>query len=156
MRVILDTNILCSALLTPGGPTDQLYRAWRDKRFVLLTSEEQLEEFRRITRYPRVKAFIEPAASGTMHNELRHVAVVLERLPAVEQSQDPADNFLLAMAESGNADFLVTGVKHGLLSLGTFRSTRIVTARQMLERLGEKKKRPRRLPGRAARRARRK
>jgi uncharacterized protein len=41
MRVILDTNILCSALLTPGGPTDGFYRAWRDGRFVLLTSEEQ-------------------------------------------------------------------------------------------------------------------
>jgi predicted nucleic acid-binding protein len=51
MRVILDTNILCSALLTPGGPTDQLCRAWRDGRFVLLTSEQQLEEFPRQLPY---------------------------------------------------------------------------------------------------------
>jgi uncharacterized protein len=60
MRVILDTNILCSALLTPGGPTDRLYRAWRDARFVLLTSEQQLEEFRRVTRYRACAASSNP------------------------------------------------------------------------------------------------
>jgi predicted nucleic acid-binding protein len=64
MRAVLDTNILCSALLTPGGLTDRLYRAWREGRFELLTSEEQLEEFRRVTRYPRLRPFIEPAAAG--------------------------------------------------------------------------------------------
>jgi len=67
MRAGLDTNILCSALLTLGGLTDRLYRAWRDGRFELLTSEEQLEEFRRVTRYPRLRPFIEAAAAGAMH-----------------------------------------------------------------------------------------
>jgi uncharacterized protein len=60
MRVILDTNILCSALITPDGPSDRLYRAWREGRFELLTSDEQLDEFRRVTRYPRVRQYIEP------------------------------------------------------------------------------------------------
>jgi type I restriction enzyme R subunit len=89
MRVVLDTNILCSALLTPGGPTDRLYRAWRDKRFELITSEEQLDELRRITRYPRVRAYIEPAAAGSMLNELRRLATFVTKLPAVDQSRDP-------------------------------------------------------------------
>jgi uncharacterized protein len=68
---------------------------------VLMTSEEQLEEFRRVTRYPRVRRFIEPAAAGTMHNEPRHLAVLLTDLPTVERSPDPADNFLLAMTQAG-------------------------------------------------------
>ena len=50
MRAVLDTNLLCSAPLTTGGLTDRLYRAWREGRFQLLTSEEQREEFRRVTR----------------------------------------------------------------------------------------------------------
>src|ERR1700722_3936991 len=129
MRVILDTNILCSALLTPGGPTDKLYRAWREGRFVLLTSEQQLEEFRRVTRYPRLRRFIEASAAGAMHNELRRLAVLIEKLPAVDASSDPADNFLLSMAQAGEANLLVTGDKHDLLELGTFQRTRIVTAR---------------------------
>ena len=116
MRVVLDTNLLYSALITPGGPADRLYLAWRDRLFTLVTSEEQLEEFRRVTRYPRVRQFIDPAAAGTLHNELRHLAILLKELPVVEVSRDPGDDFLLSM--------------------NSFQKTRIVTARQMLVELG--------------------
>lgn len=149
MRVVLDTNILCSALITPGGLTDRLYQAWREKRFVLITSEEQLDEFRRVTRYPRLRAFIEPTAAGAMHNELRRLALTLKKLPSVDRSRDPADNFLLAMAKAGEADVLVTGDKHDLLSLGDFGRTQILTTRQLLQQLGGQ--RPKRRSGRSAR-----
>jgi hypothetical protein len=46
--VILDTNLLVSALIAPRGVPHQLYRAWRDDRFALVTSEPQLEELRRV------------------------------------------------------------------------------------------------------------
>src|ERR1700752_3182866 len=115
MRVVVDTNILCSALITPGSLADRLYVAWRDRLFDLVTSEEQLEEFRRVTRYPRVKKFVDPVAAGSMHNELRHLTTFLADLPVVEACRDPADNFLLAMAQVSEADFLVTGDKHDLL-----------------------------------------
>ena len=136
MRVILDTNILCSALMVPGGLPDRLYLAWRDRLFTLITSDEQLEEFRRVTRYPRIRARIEPSAAGTLHNELQHLAVVLQDLPPVEVSPDPWDNYLLSMAQVGKADFLVTADKRDVLALNAFGATRIVTARQMLGELG--------------------
>jgi putative PIN family toxin of toxin-antitoxin system len=136
MRIVLDTNILCSALLTPGGSADRLYRAWRERVFDLVTSAEQLDEFRRVTRYPKLRRFIDHSAAGTMHNELRRLAVLLPDLPIVEVSLDPSDNFLLAMLKAGQADFLVSGDKHGLLSMGTFEGSRIVTARQMLTIVG--------------------
>jgi uncharacterized protein len=144
MRVVLDTNILCSALITPGGPADRLYLAWRDGTFTLVSSEEQLEEFRRVTRYPKVRRYIEPAVAGSTCNELRHLAVLGAKLPAVEVSRDPADNFLLAMAQLGEADFLVTGDKRDLLS----RRTKIVTASRMLEHLGGKPPRTKKAKGR--------
>lgn len=83
MRLLLDTNILVSALIAPGGPADILYQAWRAGRFRLLTSEEQLEEFRRVTRYPKVRKYIRPAAAGTMLNEIRLLAHVLASLPSL-------------------------------------------------------------------------
>jgi len=156
MRAVLDTNILCSALLTPGGLTDRLYRAWREGRFQLLTSEEQLEEFRRVTRYPRLKPFIETAAAGAMHNELRRLAVLVVKLPVIDASRDPGDNFLLAMAQAGQADVLVTGDKHDLLSLKVFQRTRIITARQFLRQLGDKTQRSPKRKVPAARRRKRK
>jgi putative PIN family toxin of toxin-antitoxin system len=111
LKVVVDTNILCSALMVAGGLPDRLYLAWRDRLFTLVTREDQLEEFRRVTRYPRVKERIDPAAAGTLYNELHHLAVVLRDLPRVDGSPDPGDNILLAMTQAGEADFLVTGDK---------------------------------------------
>jgi predicted nucleic acid-binding protein len=58
-------------------------------------------------------------------------ALVLGQLPLIERSKDPADNFLLAMAQAGKADYLVTGDKSDLLALKRHESTHIVTARRM-------------------------
>lgn len=72
MRIVLDTNLLCSALMVPKGTADQVYMAWRDRRFSLVTSEDQLEEFRRVTRYPKVRQYIEPAAVSTRGKSVRN------------------------------------------------------------------------------------
>ena len=135
MRVILDTNVLVSALLTPDGVPARLLDAWFEGRFELLTSESQLEELRQVTRHPRVRRFVEPAAAGSLVNDLRHFAEVLSDLPRVEVSADPGDNFLLAMAEAGKADYLATGDKRDVLALKRHGPTRIVTAKRLLELL---------------------
>ena len=136
MRVVLDTNILVSALISRSGPTDQLYVAWRNRRYQLVTSIEQLDEFRRVTRYPRVKKLIDPSAAGVVYNQLRIAAIVLDKLPVVNRSSDAGDNFLLAMAEAGGAEYLVTGDKRDILSLKTHGTTRIINPTSMLRVLG--------------------
>jgi putative PIN family toxin of toxin-antitoxin system len=135
MRVILDTNVLVAALITRGTPPDRLYEAWRDGRFTLITSELQLDEFSRVTRCEGVRFRIHPAAAGRMVNGLRRLATVVQKLPRVDVSPDPYDNFLLAMAEASEADILVTGDKRGVLSLGRHRTTRIMTARAAVDLL---------------------
>ena len=57
-------------------------------------------------------------------------------LPALDISADPFDNFLLAMARVGRADFLVSGDRAGVLAIGQFEPTRIVTTRQLIQQLG--------------------
>lgn len=127
MRVALDTNILFSALISPHGAPDTIYRAWRSARFEVLTSQEQLDEIRRASRYPKLQAVLQPAKVGTMINNLQR-AVVLERLTIEIEADDPDDAFLLAMALEGNADYLVTGDRRaGLLQRGHIERTRIVT-----------------------------
>ena len=132
MRVFLDTNILVSALIVSGSPPGRLYEAWREGRFELLTSRAQLEEFQRVTRYPRLRQHIQPAEAGTMCNEVGQLANLVATSPPVDVSPDPADNYLLSMAETGKADYLVTGDSSVLLALGRHESTRIVTARKMV------------------------
>jgi len=133
MRVVLDTSVLISALISPGGWPDRLYQAWRVGRFVLVTSPEQLDEFRRVSRYPRLRPYIQPAAAGTMLNEIKLVAEMLKKLPKVERSPDPGDNFVLAMAEAGQADYLVARDKTGLLELKQHATAQIVTVQTMIE-----------------------
>lgn len=136
MGNILDTNILISALIVPGGAPDYLYQCWRMGRFRLISSEHQLEEFRRVTRYPRLQKYIRPAAAGTMLNEIRALAQLTGPLPKIDICSDPADNFLLAMAEVSQADYLVTGDGRHLLTLKRHGATRIVTARRAADVLG--------------------
>lgn len=132
MRVIVDTNILLSALINPHGLPAQLIDAWRAGRFELVTSRDQLLELGEVARRPALRKYIVPARVGRFINDLRELAEVLSRLPHVDRSADPGDNFLLAMAEASTADYLVTGDKHGVLVLETHHRTRIVTARQLL------------------------
>ena len=68
MRVVLDTNILFSALISPHGAPDVIYRAWRSARFELVTSRAQLDEIRRASRYPKLQAVLQPTKVGVMVN----------------------------------------------------------------------------------------
>ncbi len=132
MRLVIDTNVLISALLAGSSLPAHLIVLWREGRFDLLTSAEQLDEVMRVTRYPKIRERLAPAVAGRLINEIRDLAVLLTKLPVVTASPDPHDNYLLAMAASGSADFLVTGDKRDLLALRLFAGTRIITVRDFL------------------------
>lgn len=135
MRVVLDTNVLISSLLTRGTPPDRLYEAWRDGRFQLASCERQLEEINRVSRRPFFKDRLTPGVAGRMVNAIRGLALLCDPLPEVRASSDPEDDFLLATAQAAGADYLVTGDKSGLLVLKKHGVTTIVTARVLLRRL---------------------
>lgn len=132
MRIVVDTNILLSALINLHGPPAQLIDAWRAARFELITSRDQLLELGAVARRPALRKYIVPARIGRFINDLRELADVLSRLPNVDRSADPGDNFLLAMAQASDADYLVTGDKRHVLALEVHHRTRIVTAREFL------------------------
>ncbi|PVE41495.1 putative toxin-antitoxin system toxin component, PIN family [Limnohabitans planktonicus] len=129
MRVILDTNVLLGALISPYGPPDVIYRAWRAARFELVTSTAQLEELRRVSRYPKLKAILPAHRVGTMVNNMQRAIVIVNLPPPPDDMDlnDPDDAFLLSMALASEADYLVTGDRRaGLLQRGSAGRTRIV------------------------------
>lgn len=136
MRIILDTNIIVSALISERGVPAQLLNAWTDRVFSLVTSATQIAELTEVTRRPVVRPLITPSHAGRFVNDLHRFGTVLDKLPVVDRSRDPNDNFLLAMAEAGAADYLVTGDKRDILVFKQHGPTRIVTAREMLKALG--------------------
>ena len=129
MRVILDTNVLLAALISSHGPPDLIYRAWRAAHFELVTSRVQLDELRRVSRYPKLKSILPAHRIGAMINNMQRAVVVqhLPPLPIGIAASDPNDTFLLAMAISSDADYLVTGdARAGLLERGHLARTQIV------------------------------
>jgi putative PIN family toxin of toxin-antitoxin system len=84
LRVVLDSNVLISALISPGAPPHSIYRAWRDKRFLLVTSHAQIAELRRASRYPKLRAIVPARDFGALLNRL-HGALVLRALPQLRK-----------------------------------------------------------------------
>lgn len=128
MRVILDTNILLSGIISPRGTPARLIEAWLDRRFALVSHEKQLAELREVSRRPKIRALVPPAAIGRVVNQISRIAGMPGKLPPVERSPDPRDDFLLALCEASEADWLVTGDKADLLALDRHGRTRIATA----------------------------
>ena len=136
MRLLLDTNIIVSGLLSPKGAPGKLVRAWLDGRFELVTSEEQLDELRRVLEYEHLKPLIKPAQARDFVENVDALAIMAVDLPALEVSPDPDDNVILATAVAGDAEAVVSGDKGDMLSLGEVEGIPIITAREAVERLG--------------------
>lgn len=136
MRLVIDTNVLISALLVQGSLPAQLVTLWREERFDLVSAPEQFDELMRVTRYPKIRERLTPALAGRLINELRQLAVVFPKLPEVSICSDPYDNYLLALSQAARAEFLITGDKRDVLGLQTFQGTRIVTVRAFLTHIG--------------------
>ncbi len=136
MRLVIDTNILVSALLAAASLPAQLVVLWRAGRFDLLTTADQLDELMRVTRYPKIRERLAPAVAGRLVNDLRALAITVDAVPRVAVSPDPDDDYLLALAAAGAADFLVTGDKRDLLGLAVYEGTKILTVRDFLTQHG--------------------
>ena len=126
MRVVLDTNILISAFLSDKGSPYKALNLWFEGEYELVTSEWQIEEFRKSTRYERIRERIETALVGRFINLLREEAIIVTNLPVLDVSSDPDDNPIIATAIKGEAQYLVTGDKGDLLNMQKVQTVRIL------------------------------
>ena len=137
MKIVLDTNVLVSGLISQGSPPGGLTEAWRSGRFTLLTSRAQLIEFRRVLGYERLQKYVNQDQAQTLVETIVSVAEILdEELRKIQFSPDPDDNLIIASAIVGEADLIVTGDKSVLLFLKEVEGIRIVAPRQALEDIG--------------------
>jgi putative PIN family toxin of toxin-antitoxin system len=136
--IVLDTSVLISTLISKGTPPQQLYLHWLEDVFELVTSEAQLTEYTRVIQYKRLQKYISVPEAQSLLGHLRRKARVLDVLPDVDLSPDPDDNPILATAIAGEADYLVSGDKENLLSLGEVEGIPIITARTALDLLEPK------------------
>lgn len=138
LRVVLDTNILVSGIGW-NGPPGRIVEKWMAGKLVLIESPALLQEFQMVIRDDKF-GFLDSEDIEEFFRGLVEKAELVEPTFAIDVVEDDdADNRVLECALAGQADCIVTGDSH-LLKLGCFLGVRIVTARQMIDLMGMKKK----------------
>jgi putative PIN family toxin of toxin-antitoxin system len=135
-RLVLDTNVLVSALLWTGPPHELLHAA-RTGTAVVVTSPALIEELRDVLARPKLAARL--AALGTsagelMESLLRRLVVVKPATVDAVIAPDPDDDQVLACAVAGKARWIVSGDAH-LLALKRHKRTAILTPTEALLKL---------------------
>ena len=133
MKVVLDTNVLISALIKSGKPRELFYRLSKEKMLIL--SKQILEEFLEVAEDPRIKKYVKEQEITAFLNSLRSATKIVKvksKFRAVKGDLD--DDVFVNTACDGKADYIVSGDNH-LLSLGEFREIKIVTVDEMLKLL---------------------
>jgi len=130
-RVVLDTNVVVSALLKPQSLEDQVLRLALAGKLALCTSPDVLAEYARVL--PRPKFKLKPREVGTILEELQRASIVFHPVRTLRISRHESDNRFYECAAAAQAAFLVTGNTRHFPK--AYRTTRVVTARQLLELL---------------------
>jgi len=111
VRVVLDSNVLISAAISPG-PSHRIVRAWlEDQPFELIVCERLLNEVENVlTQRSRLRRWITVEAAELYVARLSTAADVLPDPPAgLALTRDPADDFVIHLARQRGADVIVSG-----------------------------------------------
>lgn len=129
---MLDTNVLISAFVFPGGAPEHVYRRALEGRITLITSRPLLSELGRVLTE---KFGWESAYAEEVLTQLVRIAVVVDPTEQIADiTDDPADNRVLEAAAEGDAEVIVSGDRH-LLTLGAWRSIRVLTPAAVMHEL---------------------
>lgn len=138
MRLVLDTNIVVSALLWRGTP-HELVAAAQTKPVIFFTSPILLAELAEILSRSKLANAV--SASGLTPDQLmiryRHITTVIHPAPIPPTVlTDPDDDHVLACAVAARADLIVSGDRD-LLDLGKFQNIPLVAAAEALQRINK-------------------
>jgi len=134
VKVVLDTNVLVSALLFRGRLAT-FVRLWQSGEIVPVISRETFEEFRTVLEYPKF-SLTEEEIGAIIEDEVLPFFEVTDIADPVEGvCRDPHDDKFLAAAVNGGASFLVTGDRD-LLELKRFRTVEIIPPQNFIVEMG--------------------
>ena len=124
LRVVLDTNVVLSALVFGGGPAGRLRLAWQQDVFVPLASTATAQELLRVLGYPKFRLSLqeqeELLADYLPHT---HAVRIPQPPPSVPACRDTMDLPFMQLAAAGSAQVLVSGDRDLLTLLCEFEKT---------------------------------
>ena len=131
IRVVLDTNVIISAIFWRGAPYKVMKKALQ-RDFILVISPDILEE---VSERLKHKFNLPREEIETLMNILLSYSDIVEPTTKVNVVKaDENDNKIIECAIDGEADFIVTG-DHHLLELKSYKSIKIITPAEFLKLL---------------------
>jgi putative PIN family toxin of toxin-antitoxin system len=129
IRVVLDTNVIVSAMLRSGGLPEAVFNLAMGGEVQCYISEPIVAEYEDVLRRPRLA--INPGKVTVALARIRAAASLIQPVTRVTVALDPDDNIFLECAEVAQAHYLVTGnARHFPERWG---KTQIVTPRQFMD-----------------------
>ena len=136
VRVVIDTNLLLSAILTHRGNPARILNLFRKDLIEIAISDDILKEMDRVLHYPKLKKRHgwSPQEISLFLKELRQFCIVVQ--PPTRESliieKDPTDDKYLDCAVASEANYIITG-DQDLLGIGQYQGIKIVTPKVFLE-----------------------
>ncbi|NCO67324.1 MAG: putative toxin-antitoxin system toxin component, PIN family [Nitrospirae bacterium] len=127
LRVVLDTNVLVSALLFKGK-LSKIVDLWERGRIIPLISRETFDEFKKVIAYPKFSLTASEIRTIIEENILPFFEVVEANEVIKDACKDRDDDKFLSCAVSARAAYLVTG-DTDLLVMKNFKGVKIITPR---------------------------
>ena len=131
MRVVIDTNVLISAVFWSGKPK-QVLNLVRWGKIVFLTSEILLNELREVLESRKKPFKLSSRESSRVVGAIRELAEIVDTRTNIDTCRHRMDNRVLECAVDGRADYIISGDRH-LLELKEYRDTRITTVAGFLK-----------------------
>jgi hypothetical protein len=109
--IVLDTNVIISALMAPSGPPAEIVNLWEAGKFEIATSPALLAELKRVLEYPRIRErFRDPRTTTAFLKQFGTVATFVEPHLQVDViKEDPPDNRVLECTVAAGASYIVSG-----------------------------------------------
>jgi putative PIN family toxin of toxin-antitoxin system len=132
LRVVLDTNLLVSYLLTQGKTISRIINFWEQGDIVVLVSPTILMELSEVVQRPRLRQQMKVDPQVLIDTISAEAVYTSGDLALPGASRDPKDDKFLACAVEGNADYLATG-DSDLLDLGSIQAIPILRPHDFVE-----------------------
>ena len=132
LRVVIDTNVVVSALLRPKGAPAAILDSATSKRFRCFVSESLMKEYSEVLA--RDYLHLDQHRAARFIEALRDVAILVVPRKKVAVARDPDDNRIIECAVEARADFVVTGNCRDFPL--QFHGVHVVTPRDFLVVLG--------------------
>src|SRR5438477_11743593 len=118
-RLVIDTNVFVSGLISGTGSPAKILRAIQNKKVIHLVSDPIMEEYLRVLEYPRIRRFekITDAFVADIAAYLIYQTEPVELVSKIKLSRDRAGDVFLETAVDGSTNLLVNGDKTDLLAL---------------------------------------